>query len=92
MMVGSGTASLLFFVVVTVVLVVVEPPAEVFDPLVVVVTAEPGVVSTGAAVTDVVDEDEAETVVSAPGLVEGPQPARITTPPRNETLVMMVIA
>jgi hypothetical protein len=93
MMVGSGVASLLFFVVVTVVLVVVELPAEVFDPLVVVVTAVPGVLlSTGAAVTDVVVDDEAEAVVSAAGLAVGAQPARTATAPSNETFDMPVIA
>lgn len=90
-MLGSGVVSLLFFVVVTVVLVVVERSAEVFDPLVVVVTAVPGaVVSTGVAVTDVVVDDEA--VVSAAGLAVGAHPASTAAAPRNDTFDMAVIA
>ena len=90
MMFGSWAVSLLFFVVVTVVLVVVDPPDVVFDPPV-VVTLLPAMLglSTGVAVTDVVDD--AETVVSAVDCLDGAQPPSATAAAINETFASVVI-
>jgi hypothetical protein len=85
MMFGSWAVSLLFFVVVTVVLVVV-----VFDPpLVGAFVAAAGGLSTGVAMTDVVDD--AETVVSAVDCLDGAQPPSATAAAIKESFVMPVI-
>jgi hypothetical protein len=92
MMFGSGGAavSLLFFVVVTVVLLVVDPPVVVFAPPVVIalVPATLGL-STGVAVTDVVDD--AETVVSAVDCLDGAQPPTKSAAPIKDAFAMVVI-
>jgi hypothetical protein len=86
MMFGSWAASLLLFVVVTVVLVVVVA----FDPLVIgVLVVAAGELSTGVAVTDVVDD--AETVVSAVDCLAGAQPPSATAAANKEDFVMVVI-
>jgi type IV secretory pathway TrbL component len=85
MMFESWAASLLFFVVVTVVLVVVV----VFDPPVVdafVVPAEE--VSTGAVVTDVVDDAE---TVSAVDCLDGAQLPSTIAAAIKESFVIIVI-
>ena len=89
MIFGSWAVSLLFFVVVTVVFVVVDPPVVVFDPPVVValVPATLGL-STGVAVTDVVED--AETVVSAVDCFDGAQPS-MSAAAVKEHFAMVVI-
>jgi type IV secretory pathway TrbL component len=69
--------------VVTVVLVVVEPPAA---GAFVAPAAE---VSTGAVVTDVVDD--ADTVVSAVDCLDGAQPPSTTAVATREDLAMAII-
>ena len=90
MILGSWAVSLLFFVVVTVVFVVVDPPVVVFVPPVVVplVPATLGL-STGVAVTDVVDD--AETVVSAVDCLDGAQPPSMSAAAVKEHFAMVVI-
>jgi len=90
MILGSWAVSLLFFVVVTVVFVVVDPPVVVFVPPVVVplVPATLGL-STGVAVTDVVED--AETVVSAVDCLDGAQPPSMSAAAVKEHFAMVVI-
>jgi hypothetical protein len=86
MMFGSLAVSLVFFVVVTVVLVVVV----VFDPPTVVEAAAATIgLSTGTAVTDVVDD--AETVVSAADCFDGAQPPSTTAAAIKVDFAMAVI-
>ncbi|HEY3747372.1 MAG TPA: hypothetical protein VGL17_14065 [Gemmatimonadaceae bacterium] len=90
MILGSWAVSLLFFVVVTVDFVVVDPPLVVFDPAGdVAVVPETLGLSTGVAVTDVVDD--AETVVSAVDCFDGAQPPSMSAAAVKEHFAMAVI-
>jgi hypothetical protein len=90
MILESWAVSLLFFVVVTVDFVVVDPPLAGFDPagVVAVVPATLGL-STGVAVTDVVDD--AEIVVSAVDCFDGAQPPNMSAAAVKEHFAMVVI-
>lgn len=90
MILGSWAVSLLFFVVVTVVFVVVDPPVVVFEaPVVVALVPATLGLSTGVAVTDVVED--AETVVSAVDCLDGAQPPSMSAAAVKEHFAMVVI-